>query len=94
VQLLALKWSEPFIDPSDPSMLRDGDFRPNVINTVVFIGSIVTQAVSITPLSSTTPTSFPIFVYIVLIKLLPTAYTNQNKHHHCIYVTLSSFYYS
>jgi cation-transporting ATPase 13A1 len=44
VQLVALKWSEPFIDPSDPSMLRDGDFRPNVINTVVFIGSIVTQA--------------------------------------------------
>lgn len=44
VQMIALKWSEPFIDPADPSMLRDGDFRPNVVNTVVFIGSIVTQA--------------------------------------------------
>ena len=42
--MIALKGSEPFIDPADPSMLRDGDFRPNVVNTVVFIGSIVTQA--------------------------------------------------
>jgi cation-transporting ATPase 13A1 len=31
------------VDPSDPSMMQDGDFRPNVINTVVFLVSIVFQ---------------------------------------------------
>ena len=43
VQIVALKWTTPYVDPSDPSMMRDGDFRPNVINTVVFIGTLVTQ---------------------------------------------------
>ena len=43
IQILALKWTQPYVDPSDPSMMRDGDFRPNVINTVVFIGQLVTQ---------------------------------------------------
>jgi cation-transporting ATPase 13A1 len=31
------------VDPSDPSMMQDGDFRPNVINTVVFLVSIIFQ---------------------------------------------------
>jgi cation-transporting ATPase 13A1 len=43
VQVVALKWCSPHVDQSDPSMMRDGDFRPNVINTVVFLGQLVTQ---------------------------------------------------
>ena len=34
---------DEYVDPADPSMMQDGDFRPNVINTVVFVVSIIFQ---------------------------------------------------
>ncbi|TMW62202.1 hypothetical protein Poli38472_009695 [Pythium oligandrum] len=38
-----LRIAAPFIDPSDPSMHPDGPFRPNVVNSIMFLLSVVMQ---------------------------------------------------
>jgi cation-transporting ATPase 13A1 len=39
----SLQVTQPFIDHADPSMHPDGKFRPNVINTVMFLVSCIMQ---------------------------------------------------
>jgi cation-transporting ATPase 13A1 len=37
VLFVALRMCEPYIDRSDPAMKPDGEFKPNVLNTTVFL---------------------------------------------------------
>eukprot|EP00753_Platysulcus_tardus_P006477 PLAT14238.2.p1 GENE.PLAT14238.2~~PLAT14238.2.p1 ORF type:complete len:640 (-),score=382.99 PLAT14238.2:55-1884(-) len=39
--MLTVSWCRPFIEEGDPSMEPDGDFKPNIINSVVFLVSHV-----------------------------------------------------
>ncbi|KAG7387437.1 hypothetical protein PHYBOEH_008244 [Phytophthora boehmeriae] len=39
----ALRVAEPFIDPGDPAMHPDGQFTPNVVNSIMFLMSSIMQ---------------------------------------------------
>merc|ERR1712224_637430 len=41
--ILAVDITRPFVDAKDPAMKPDGEFKPNVINSVVFLLSAIMQ---------------------------------------------------
>ncbi len=64
----ALHLCEPHVDPADPAMLQDGDFRANVINTVVFLVSLIMQVRLVHHLVIFV---YPIFVFWVFLPVSP-----------------------